>query len=453
MNPILLGVSLRHSLCLSSLPIRSIARSTNFRTSLFAGLMSRDGWDAGGELRVRSCTSSSRGLRVARLFCSSVDSLLVEDAREGIPLHEVEEEEVEGDAPHVPVLLKEVVGYFEGRRLLNYVDCTLGAGGHACAVLSAHPEMETFIGLDVDPTAHAEAQPRLQQMVKALSFSSSSPKLHFIRTNFRNIKTALRDLSPDLLDRGVDGILMDLGMSSMQVNEGERGFSFMREGPVDMRMDPTASLKAEEILNTWPEAEVGRILRDYGDERRWRHIARKIVQARLSGGIHTTSKLVEVIGGSSFTRTGKGGRLKPGLHPATRSFQALRIAVNDELKALEVALSDAFSCLSSGGRLQVISFHSLEDRMVKQFFLNAAGLQKQSGEGDTQEYTHIPGETRHSKYIRKKSVEAEFGERLRKREKCPLWQVCYNLNEEARWPERGGDVSQPQKQKRQVEGD
>ncbi|KAL3700326.1 hypothetical protein R1sor_018348 [Riccia sorocarpa] len=429
MNSIL-HVSLRQSLCFSTLPLRSIALSGIFRPSCVVGLR-RSRRDPGAELKGETYTYNSwKGLRVERCLCSSVDSLLVGDARERRPAEDQQEEQViaKAEAPHVPVLLKEVVGYFEGQRLLNYVDCTLGAGGHACAVLSAHPEMETFIGLDVDPKAHAEAQPRLQSLVTARSPSSSSVKLHFIRTNFRNIKTALRDLNPELLYGGVHGILMDLGMSSMQVNEGERGFSFMREGPVDMRMDPTASLKAEEILNSWPEAEVGRILRDYGDERRWRHIARKIVQARLSGGIHTTTQLVSVIGGSSFTRTGKGGRLKAGLHPATRSFQALRIAVNDELKSLEVALSDAFSCLSPGGRLQVISFHSLEDRIVKQFFLNAAGLQKQSSEDneETQEYMHIPGETRH---------------------------IRYNLNEEAHWPQRRGDVFEPQKQKCQVEGD
>ncbi|KAG6545612.1 hypothetical protein Mapa_012966 [Marchantia paleacea] len=412
-------VSLRHSLCLRS-PFRSgvLGSASQLLSPLFARTLgTRDVWNDGFKVSRRPC-HGCRGLRLSK-SCFSGDVVLVEESKaRPFDEEEQEEDEVERGAVHVPVLLKEVVDHFEGRRLLNYVDCTLGAGGHACSVLSAHSEMETFVGFDVDPVAHAEAEPRLQQVISSRSSPSSDLNLHLIRTNFRNIKTALRELDPKLADGGVDGILMDLGMSSMQVNEGERGFSFMREGPADMRMDPTASLKAEEILNSWPEAEVGRILRDYGDERRWKHIARKIVQQRLSGGINTTSELVAVIGGSSFTRSGKNGRLKPGMHPATRSFQALRIAVNDELKSLEVALSDAFSCLSPGGRLQVISFHSLEDRIVKQFFLNAAGLHKGSNQdyedSDVrvpQEYTHIPGETRHSKYIRKKSLTNELGER------------------------------------------
>ncbi|CAM6100597.1 unnamed protein product [Calypogeia fissa] len=328
------------------------------------------------------------------------------------------------DVAHVPVLLKEVIAQFQGRRLKSFVDCTFGAGGHASAIISTHPEMEVFLGMDVDPVAHAEAHPRLQHAAAshALSDSDSEVKILLKRSNFTNIKSIISE-DPMLTIGGVDGILMDLGMSSMQVNEADRGFSFMKDGPADMRMDPTATLSAEVILNTWPEAEIGRILRDYGDERRWKYLARKIVEQRLSGGISTTSQLVEIIGGSSFIRTkGKHGRLKPVSHPATRTFQALRIAVNDELNSLELALTDAFSCLCPGGRLQVITFHSLEDRIVKQFFLNAAGLQKSANDwednnGDLSnplEYKHIPGETRHSKYIRKKSHDNESGETTRK---------------------------------------
>jgi len=366
---------------------------------------------------------------------------------------------------HVAVLLKEVVAQFEGRHIRSFVDCTLGAGGHASAIIEAHPELHTFIGLDVDPVAHEEARSRLEA-----TSTSTLMQLNLVRTNFRNFQKVLRDVDARLAQEGVDGVLMDLGMSSMQVNIAERGFSFLRDGPADMRMDPSvrtilpftmqaiptygvrcsddssesllfdasarhqhvvnalvivmelqASLRADEILNKWSELEVGRILREYGEERRWRQLARKIVEARLAGGIQTTSQLVGVIGGSKFSSnsSGKQGRMK-GLHPATRTFQALRIAVNDELRSLEVALSEAFASLAPKGRLAVISFHSLEDRIVKHFFLKAAGLSKSlDEEGDAHdsntdffpalEYVHIPGETRHSKYRRKKGLETGSG--------------------------------------------
>ncbi|KAG0558702.1 hypothetical protein KC19_10G047900 [Ceratodon purpureus] len=309
------------------------------------------------------------------------------------------------EAPHVAVLLKEVVAQFAGRSVVSFVDCTLGAAGHASAILREHPELETFIGLDVDPVAHGEARPRLQRK------ASSDVQLHLVLTNFRNIKKAVTDVDAKLADEGVNGILMDLGMSSMQVNVAERGFSFMKDGPADMRMDPSASLTAEEILNKWPEAEVARILRDYGEERRWKQLARKIVEKRLAGGIHSTSELVELIGGSAFGRPGRG----KAVHPATRTFQALRIAVNDELRTLEKALTDAFDLLSPKGRLAVISFHSLEDRIVKRFFLKAAGVGQAVEEEDmasdspvtAPEYRHIPGETRHSRYTRRKHLEKQ----------------------------------------------
>lgn len=321
-----------------------------------------------------------------------------------------EEEEEDGGAgakegPHVAVLLKEVVAQFAGRRVLSFVDCTLGAAGHASIILREHPELETFVGLDVDPVAHGEAKPRLQQWV------SSNVQLHLVLTNFRNIKKAVTDVDSKLAGEGVNGILMDLGMSSMQLNVAERGFSFMKDGPADMRMDPSASLTAEEILNKWPEAEVARILRDYGEERRWKQLARKIVEKRLAGGIHSTSELVELIGGSAFGRPGRGKTV----HPATRTFQALRIAVNDELRTLEKALADAFDLLSPKGRLAVISFHSLEDRIVKRFFLKAAGVGQAVEEEDmgsdspvtAPEYRHIPGETRHSRYTRRKHLDKQ----------------------------------------------
>jgi 16S rRNA (cytosine(1402)-N(4))-methyltransferase len=175
---------------------------------------------------------------------------------------------------------------------------------HIMQIIEAHPELHTFIGLDVDPVAHEEARSRLEA-----TSTSTLMQLNLVRTNFRNFQKVLRDVDARLAQEGVDGVLMDLGMSSMQVNIAERGFSFLRDGPADMRMDPSASLRADEILNKWSELEVGRILREYGEERRWRQLARKIVEARLAGGIQTTSQLVGVIGGSKFSSNSSGKKI------------------------------------------------------------------------------------------------------------------------------------------------
>lgn len=284
-----------------------------------------------------------------------------------------DDEDDENDChPHVPVLLPCILGAFRNSHLHTFVDCTLGAGGHASAVIREHPEMKIFVGLDVDPLAHSEATPRLQDAVEYRRTTSPTPsdlKVHTFHTNFRNVKGVLEQL--DLADRGVDGIMMDLGMSSMQLNVAGRGFSLQQDGPIDMRMDPSAILKGSDILNDWPEIEIGRIIREYGEERQWKRLAWKISETQLSGGIHSTLQLLDLIQKTlpSKFSPGRAGWKKT----AIRVFQALRIAVNDELAALEVALHDAYACLSSKGRLAVISFHSLEDRIVKQFFLKAIG--------------------------------------------------------------------------------
>ncbi|KAK6237158.1 hypothetical protein SCA6_012495 [Theobroma cacao] len=231
--------------------------------------------------------------------------------------------------------------------------------------------------MDVDPLALHMACSRIR------SLSHSHPHPHFqaftFLDNFRHIKSLLRQVvHPDIFSSGVDGILMDLGMSSMQVNNPERGFSVLANGPLDMRMDPQASLKAEDILNSWPDIEVGRILRDYGEESNWWLLQNKIIQARLQGGLHSTGELVDVIRSvNPRTRGGRQGWVKT----ATRVFQALRIAVNDELKTLEDSLYACFDCLAPGGRLAVISFHSLEDRIVKQTFLKIIDCCMESGDG------------------------------------------------------------------------
>ncbi|MBA0603967.1 hypothetical protein Godav_016663 [Gossypium davidsonii] len=270
---------------------------------------------------------------------------------------------------HIPVMLGEVLDVFSSnlKPRSSFVDCTLGAAGHASAIIQSHPELKLFIGMDVDPLALRMARSRINA---AISHSHPHPNfqaLTFVK-NFRHIRSLLTQV--DHISSGVDGILMDLGMSSMQVNNPARGFSVLANGPLDMRMDPQASLKAEDILNSWPDSEVGRILRDYGEERNWRLLQNKIVQARLQGGLHSTGELVDVI--RSATLGTKGGR-QGWIKTATRVFQALRIAVNDELKTLEDSLHACFDCLAPGGRLAVISFHSLEDRIVKQAFLKIIG--------------------------------------------------------------------------------
>ncbi|KAL6556517.1 hypothetical protein OROGR_005805 [Orobanche gracilis] len=274
------------------------------------------------------------------------------------------------NSTHIPVMLGEVLDVFASLPLKSFVDCTLGAGGHSSAIIHAHPEMELYVGLDVDPVAHQIAETRINDVMrKDYDCSTAHLQIHTHLKNFKSIKTVVKDVDEDLLTRGVQGILMDLGMSSMQVNNAQRGFSVLCDGPLDMRMNPQASLKAEDILNLWPDDEVGRILRDYGEESNWFSLQKKIVKARLTGGLHCTHELVDLIRRStSWTRGGRQGWIKT----ATRVFQALRIAVNDELNILKDSIYSCFDCLGSGGRLAIITFHSLEDRIVKQVFLEIA---------------------------------------------------------------------------------
>ena len=248
--------------------------------------------------------------------------------------------------PHVSVLLREIVQAFEGVELRNFFDGTLGAGGHARALLAIHPEIEKYIGCDRDPVAHEAA---------AAALSPWREKVEFVRSSYSELKQILRELKIDSLQ----GVMIDAGVSSMQLDHRERGFSFRGDGPLDMRMDPSADLTAEEIVNKYPEAEISRILFEYGEERRSRQIARAIVDARRKKPIRSTAelvKLVEPIVGRS------------PIHPATRTFQGLRIAVNDELGELEKGIQAAIDMCSVGGRIAVISFHSLEDRIAKTLF-------------------------------------------------------------------------------------
>jgi 16S rRNA (cytosine1402-N4)-methyltransferase len=225
------------------------------------------------------------------------------------------------------------------------VDGTLGAGGHARGILEACAPDGQLLGLDVDPQALALARETL---------APYEGRIHLAQASHISLSEQLASLSWDV----IDGIVLDLGASSMQFDNPERGFSFMQDGPLDMRFGINATMSAEEIVNTFEQKELADIIFKYGEDRDARKIARAIVQARP---FHTTGQLVAAIEKASPRR---GDRL----HPATQTFQALRIAVNDELVAVEKTLPQAVAALRSGGRCAVISFHSLEDRIVKEYF-------------------------------------------------------------------------------------
>lgn len=248
--------------------------------------------------------------------------------------------------PHQPVLLLEVLKAFEPLSISVIVDGTLGAGGHAQALLETHPEIQHYIGIDQDPEALVIATERLKRW---------SSKLILKHGNFAEFDQVLAELSVP----PPNAILVDLGVSSMQLDQPERGFSFMQEGPLDMRMNTHLKLTAAEIINKWSEEELGQIFRDYGEEKQWRIAARTIVEARKSRSILTTTEL------KSILTPVLARYAKKGIHPLTLVFQALRICVNQELEVLDTFLSKAIDLLAPGGRLAVISFHSLEDRIVK----------------------------------------------------------------------------------------
>ncbi len=251
--------------------------------------------------------------------------------------------------PHDSVLLSEFLGYFEDRSIRFFVDATLGAGGHAEALLKTHPEIECLIGFDQDPSALSIAKARLKRWEN---------KISLIKSNFIDMKSHLASRKIE----SVDGMLLDLGVSSMQLNVAEKGFSFSKTGPLDMRMDPSQILTAEEIVNDWSEQELGKIFREFGEEKQWRTAARTIVKGREQNPLKTTQDLVDVLAPVLKYKA------KKGINPLTLVFQALRIAVNRELEVLENVLPDALALLAPMGRLAVITFHSLEDRIVKNFF-------------------------------------------------------------------------------------
>jgi 16S rRNA (cytosine1402-N4)-methyltransferase len=252
---------------------------------------------------------------------------------------------------HNPVLFTKVLHWLQPHDGGSYVDATVGNGGHAVAILDASGPKSRLLGLDADPDALDAARVRLAPF---------GERVTLVHANFRDLAT----IAPAHGYDGVDGIVMDLGISSRQLDVGGRGLSFRTDEPLDMRLDPTRGESAADLLSRADEREIADIIYQYGEEHRSRRVARAIVRQREAAPIATTSDLVRAVESALGPRRGR-------IHPATKTFQALRIAVNDELASLEAALPAAVGLLAPGGRLAVIAFHSLEDRRVKQFFRRA----------------------------------------------------------------------------------
>jgi 16S rRNA (cytosine1402-N4)-methyltransferase len=274
---------------------------------------------------------------------------------------------------HVPVLIAEVLTGLAPRDGGRYIDGTLGGGGHAAAVLEASAPGGRLLGIDADPAALAAAGARL---------ASYGDRAQLAHGNFRDLGRLARENGFE----HVDGMLLDLGVSSHQLDTPARGFSFATDAPLDMRLDPTGGETAADLVNETPEGELADLIYRYGEERGSRRVARFIAEARRKQPIETTGELAELVARALGGRHGK-------IHPATRTFQALRIAVNRELESLEITLPQAVELLDEGGRLAIISFHSLEDRIVKLFF------RAESGYGDSQQPVRL-------QIITKKPIEA-----------------------------------------------
>ena len=251
---------------------------------------------------------------------------------------------------HIPVLYREIMEIMDPRPGETFVDCTLGGGGHSRGFLERTSPDGCLIGIDQDQEALEASKNNL---------ASFGQRVTYVHSNYRHLESILSQYAP----LGVDGILFDLGVSSHQLDEKERGFSYMQDAPLDMRMDTTQPFSAYDVVNRYSEEELHRIIRVYGEENWAKRIAQFIVEFRSRQPIATTGELVDVI----KRAVPKGARVQ-GSHPAKRTFQAIRIEVNQELKVLEETIDAAVHYLKKGGRIGIISFHSLEDRIVKERF-------------------------------------------------------------------------------------
>ncbi|MBT8048805.1 MAG: 16S rRNA (cytosine(1402)-N(4))-methyltransferase RsmH [Xanthomonadales bacterium] len=256
-----------------------------------------------------------------------------------------------GDYQHQPVLREEVLEALNIRPDGKYVDGTFGRGGHSRAILARLSGKGCLLSLDRDPEAIAAGE----------ELQSEDSRFSIVRGNFADLERYVREWG---VEEGLDGILLDIGVSSPQLDDPDRGFSFMGDGPLDMRMDPLQGVSAKEWLAEAPERELTRVFWEFGEERYARRIARNIVMSRHKQRLETTGQLARLIEETI-------GRREKKKHPATRCFQAIRIFINDELTNLKKGLDSAIRLLRPGGRLVVISFHSLEDRLVKRTFREA----------------------------------------------------------------------------------
>ena len=257
------------------------------------------------------------------------------------------------DFKHISVLLSESVEGLNIKKDGIYVDGTMGGGGHSEAILKKLSDKGMLVGIDRDTEALCASRERLKE------FSN----VHYVHDNYKNIKNILSDMCID----SIDGAVLDLGVSSYQLDNRERGFSYMEDAPLDMRMNRESGFSAYDVVNTYPEEKLASIFFEYGEERFSRKIAAIIAQRRENAPIKTTLELVDIIKAAIPERF-----RQKNSHPAKRTFQAIRIEVNGELRDLRNALDDFFDSLSSGARLSVITFHSLEDRIVKQAFASYA---------------------------------------------------------------------------------
>lgn len=252
------------------------------------------------------------------------------------------------DFKHYTVMLNEAVDALECKDGKIYVDCTLGGGGHSELILKRISPNGKLIAFDVDDEAIAHSKERLK------SYSN----LTIIKSSYINIKSELKKLG---IEKITGGVIIDLGASYHQLTKAERGFSFSKNAPLDMRFDTSSDFSAYDVVNTYKEEDLVRIFSEYGEERFSKRIAKKIVETRYKKKIETTGELSELIISAT-------PRIKSSVHPATRVFQAIRIEVNNELKNVNIVLHDILDLIDIGGIISVLSFHSLEDRIVKQFF-------------------------------------------------------------------------------------
>jgi len=276
---------------------------------------------------------------------------------------------------HIPVLIDEAINALNIKPDGTYVDLTLGRAGHASQILARLSRKGKLVGFDQDRQAIENSK---------IALSKIGSNFETVHENFRNFKEVLYTLNI----QKVDGILMDLGVSSPQFDDSERGFSYRSNARLDMRMDERSSLTAYEIVNSYSLSELTRIFREYGEDKYAYQVAQKIVQARQSAPIATTQQLVDIIKSAKpMKELAKKG------HPAKQIFQALRIEVNDELGALEITVKDALKLLKVGGRLVIISFQSLEDRLVKEAFRKATNI-----EGTRKNVFSLPSEDELAKF-------------------------------------------------------